>query len=64
MVFSPEYREIIARTPHIRYKTSWIVKLFLIILVTVLIMAVVGGIFSARQQARPMGGPARIQLQP
>ena len=26
MVFSPEYRLIIERTPHIKYRTSWILK--------------------------------------
>lgn len=40
-VFSPEYREIIRQTPHIRYKTSIIVWIFLAILLA-LFVAVIG----------------------
>jgi hypothetical protein len=46
-VFSPEYREIIRQTPHIRYKTSiivWIALFLLLALIAVAIVAVaVGG---------------------
>ncbi|MFO0908485.1 MAG: hypothetical protein U0794_09005 [Isosphaeraceae bacterium] len=40
VVFSREYQEIIARTPHVKMKTSCIVKAFLIFLVVVILMAV------------------------
>ena len=33
MVFSPAYKEIIARTPHIKYRTSLILKIALVIFV-------------------------------
>jgi hypothetical protein len=33
MVFSDDYREIIAQTPHIKYRTSIIVKFFLLLVV-------------------------------
>jgi hypothetical protein len=42
MVFSPEYRLIIEHTPHIRYRTSWIVKGCLIVLVVIGIGIVAG----------------------
>ena len=35
-MFSPEYQDVIARTPHIRYKTSLVVKLLLVVLLLVL----------------------------
>lgn len=49
-VFSPEYREIVARTPHIRYQVSWLVKLFLVILMSVVLLILIGvaAIFSNR----------------
>jgi hypothetical protein len=37
MVFSPEYKDIIAATPHVKYKTSIIVKVFLVLLLLALI---------------------------
>jgi len=37
MVFSDEYKEIIAATPHIKYKTSIIVIILLILLVVILV---------------------------
>jgi hypothetical protein len=37
MVFSPEYKDIIAATPHVKYKTSIIVKVFLVLLLLILI---------------------------
>jgi hypothetical protein len=33
MVFSPEYWEAIERTPHIKYKTSWLLKGCLILFI-------------------------------
>jgi hypothetical protein len=49
MVFSPEYRLIIERTPHIKYKTSWIVKGCLIVLVVVIGFAIVAAFLSSRR---------------
>jgi hypothetical protein len=40
MVFSPEYQTIIARTPHVKMKTSWLVKGCLIVLVALFTMIV------------------------
>lgn len=42
VVFSPEYKAIIAATPHIRYRTSIIVWIFLILLIVVVLLAIVG----------------------
>jgi len=40
MVFSPEYKEVIAQTPHMKYKTSAGVLLFIILLIVLaLVMA-------------------------
>jgi hypothetical protein len=36
MVFSPEYKLIIERTPHLRYKTSWLFRIVLIIFVALI----------------------------
>lgn len=41
VVFSPEYKAIIARTPHVKMKTSWVVKGCLIVLVAFLLFLVV-----------------------
>lgn len=38
-VFSPEYKEIIAQTPHIKYKTSIVVWILLALLILVLVLA-------------------------
>ena len=46
VVFSPEYRDIIARTPHIKYKTSLIVKILAIILLGFLALGVISAIIS------------------
>ena len=48
MVFSPAYKEIIARTPHIKYRTSLIVKIALVVLVSVIGLAILGAILSMR----------------
>lgn len=42
MVFSPEYRAAVELTPHIRYKTSPIVKIACAVLVAVLVVALLG----------------------
>ncbi len=48
MVFSPGYQAIIPQTPHVKYKTSWIVKLavtiFFVIFGLAIILAVIGGL--------------------
>lgn len=44
MVFSREYREIVAVTPHIKYKTSLLLKLFLGFFVAVIVLAVIGAL--------------------
>jgi hypothetical protein len=49
MVFSPDYRLIIERTPHIKYRTSWIVKGCLIVLVLVIGFGIVAAILSSRR---------------
>ena len=46
MVFSTEYKEIIARTPHVKYRTSCIVWGALIVLGVVILLAVVAGLVS------------------
>jgi len=48
MVFSPQYREVIAKTPHIKYKTSLILKLGLALFVAVIVLGVIGAIVSSR----------------
>ncbi|HBE68277.1 MAG TPA: hypothetical protein DDW52_09035 [Planctomycetaceae bacterium] len=48
-VFSPEYANIRNQTPHIRYKTSIIVWIFLILLLAVIGLGVVASIFASFQ---------------
>lgn len=45
MVFSEEYQEIMAQTPHIKYKTSIIVWIFLGLLVTLIAIGIAAAIF-------------------
>jgi hypothetical protein len=45
MVFSPGYREIIERTPHIRYKISPIVKVLVVLLVAIVAVGIVAAVF-------------------
>jgi hypothetical protein len=45
-VFSPEYRAIVARTPHIKRRTSLVLKIVLVVLVAVLALIVVAAIVS------------------
>jgi hypothetical protein len=49
MVFSHEYRSIIERTPHIKYKTSWILKGCLIVLVLVIGLSLIAAFISSRR---------------
>jgi hypothetical protein len=48
MVFSSGYKEIIEATPHIRYRTSIIVWIFLFLLIGVILLGIVAAIFGAR----------------
>ena len=43
-IFSAEYKTIIAQTPHIKYRTSLVVKIVLVLFVAVIVLAVVGGV--------------------
>jgi thymidine kinase len=38
MVFSPEYKDIIAATPHVKHRTSIIVKVLLVLLLLALLL--------------------------
>jgi hypothetical protein len=49
VVFSPDYRAIIERTPHIKYKTSLLVKILLVVLVSIILMAIFAAIFAPRR---------------
>jgi hypothetical protein len=51
VVFTPEYKEVIAKTPHVKYQTSWIVKGCLIIFILVVILALVGALLGPRLRA-------------
>ena len=42
VVFSPEYQEVIRRTPHVKYKTSPVVVVLLVILLAFLAIAIAG----------------------
>ncbi len=52
-VFSPEYQEVIAQTPHIKYRTSIIVWIVLGILVLIILLAVMGAFVSRTIQTAP-----------
>ena len=41
MVFSDEYHEVMAQTPHIKYKTSIVVWIFLVLLLTIIAFGVI-----------------------
>jgi hypothetical protein len=47
MVFSPEYKAIIEATPHVKYKTSLIVKVFLALLLLLILMGIIAWLASA-----------------
>ena len=44
VVFTHEYKDVIARTPHIKYKTSCILKFALLFFVALIALAIIGGI--------------------
>jgi hypothetical protein len=48
-VFSSGYREIIERTPHIKYKTSWLVKGCLILFLLLIVFAVLVALLAPRR---------------
>jgi hypothetical protein len=48
MIFSPEYQDIIAATPDVKYRTSIIVWIFLALIVVLLVAAVVVPMFSGK----------------
>ena len=48
MVFSSAYKEVIQATPHIRYRTSIIVWIFLFLLIGVILLGIIAAIFGAR----------------
>lgn len=48
MVFSDRYKEIIQATPHIKYRTSIIVWIFLFILIGVILAAIIATVVAGR----------------
>ncbi|WP_035601646.1 hypothetical protein [Haloferula sp. BvORR071] len=48
MVFSAPYKEIIAQTPHVKYKTSIVVWIVLGIFVLVVVVGILAAVFSTR----------------
>jgi hypothetical protein len=48
MVFSSAYKEVMQATPHIRYRTSIIVWIFLFLLIGVILLGIIAAIFGAR----------------
>jgi hypothetical protein len=48
MVFSSAYKEVMQATPHIRYRTSIIVWIFLFLLIGVILLGIVGAIIGGR----------------
>jgi len=48
VVFSREYKEVIRKTPHVKNKTSLILKIFLGILIAIIAIAVLAAILSPR----------------
>ena len=44
MVFSERYKTIIARTPHIKYRTSLLVKLVVGLFLLIIILSILGGV--------------------
>jgi hypothetical protein len=44
VVFAPEYKEVIARTPHVKYKTSCLVKAVLLLILIGIVMRIVAAI--------------------
>lgn len=46
-IFTPEYRAVIAATPHIKYKSSIIFKICLIFLLVIVLIGIIAAVFSA-----------------
>jgi hypothetical protein len=46
VVFSSEYKAVIAQTPHIRYKTSRFVKILLYVLVALIVLIIIAAVVS------------------
>jgi len=47
MLFTPEYHEAIARTPHIRYRTSIVVWILLVLVIFVILALIAAATFSS-----------------
>ena len=47
-IFSPEYQDVIAATPHVKYRTSIIVWIFLALVVLLLAVAVLAPMFGGK----------------
>ncbi|WP_435018702.1 hypothetical protein TA3x_000687 [Tundrisphaera sp. TA3] len=47
VVFSPAYKQVIAQTPHIKYKTSIIVKIFLGLILGLILLGIIGALLSS-----------------
>ena len=47
-VFSPEYKDVIAATPHVKYKTSILVWIFLALVLALIVFGVAAPYFSGR----------------
>ena len=46
MILSPEYADIVAATPHIKYQTSWVVRIFLGLIIVGVLAAILIPLFS------------------
>jgi hypothetical protein len=46
-MFSPEYKTIIARTPHLKYRTSFMLKILLALFVAILVLAMLAAFLGA-----------------
>jgi hypothetical protein len=49
LVFSPEYKEIIRQTPHIKYRTPWILWVLLLLLITLIALGVIGAFLTTQR---------------
>jgi len=47
-IFAPEYQDVIAATPHVKYRTSIIVWIFLALVVLLLAVAVLAPMFGGK----------------
>jgi hypothetical protein len=53
VVFSPQYRTIVEKTPHLKYRTSLILKIGLVFLIAVVIIAVTSVLYVGRIATLP-----------